>query len=37
MEVAGSSRVRLIPWVSAIVKQVDLEAKRIVVDWQAEW
>jgi 16S rRNA processing protein RimM len=37
MEVAGSGRARLIPWVSAIVKHVDLEAKRIVVDWSAEW
>jgi 16S rRNA processing protein RimM len=37
MELAGSSRARLIPWVGAIVKQVDLEAKRIVVDWSGEW
>jgi 16S rRNA processing protein RimM len=36
MEVAGS-RTRLIPWVSAIVKEVDLAAGRIVVDWSAEW
>jgi 16S rRNA processing protein RimM len=28
---------RLIPWVSAVVKQVDLAARRIVVDWAAEW
>jgi len=37
MEVAGSSRTRLIPWVSAIVKEVDLARGRIVVDWSAEW
>jgi len=36
MELAGS-RTRLIPWVSAIVKQVDLAAGRIVVDWGADW
>ena len=36
MEVAGE-RTRLIPWVSAIVKQVDLERRRIVVEWSAEW
>src|SRR5437762_7413591 len=36
MEVAGS-RTRLIPWVSAVVKEVDLGAGRIVVDWSAEW
>lgn len=28
---------RLIPWVAAIVKQVDLAARRIVVDWGADW
>ena len=37
MEVAGSSRTQLIPWVSAIVKQVDLEGRSIVVEWSAEW
>ena len=36
MEVAGS-RTRLIPWASAIVKEVDLGAGRIVVDWQVDW
>jgi 16S rRNA processing protein RimM len=36
MEVAGE-RTRLIPWVSAIVKNVDLGAGRIVVDWQVDW
>ena len=28
---------RLIPWVAAIVKEVDLAARRIVVDWGADW
>ena len=36
MEVAGE-RTRLIPWVSAIVKQVDLKRRQVVVDWSAEW
>ncbi|MFN2646554.1 MAG: ribosome maturation factor RimM [Burkholderiales bacterium] len=36
MEVAGE-RTRLIPWVRAIVKDVDLEERRIVVDWDAQW
>ena len=36
MEVAGE-RTRLIPWVSAIVKAVDLGERRIVVDWGADW
>ena len=33
MEVDG----RLIPWVAAIVKEVDLAARRVVVDWGADW
>ena len=40
MEVAAhgpSGRTRLIPWVSAIVKQVDLEGRSIVVEWSADW
>ena len=36
MEVAGE-RSRLIPWVRAIVKAVDVAGRRIVVDWSAEW
>jgi len=34
MQLAGGL---LIPWVGAIVKEVDLETKRIVVDWGADW
>ena len=40
MELAApgvKSGARLIPWVSAVVKDVDLAARRIVVDWGAEW
>ncbi|HYR33819.1 MAG TPA: ribosome maturation factor RimM [Burkholderiales bacterium] len=36
MELAGE-RMRLIPWVSAVVKEVDLAGRRIVVDWGADW
>jgi 16S rRNA processing protein RimM len=30
-------RERLIPWVAAIVKQVDLAAGQVVVQWSADW
>ena len=36
MEVSGE-RTRLIPWVPAIVKTVDLAARRVVVQWGADW
>jgi len=36
IEVAGE-RTRLIPWVAAVVKAVDLQAKRIEVEWGADW
>jgi 16S rRNA processing protein RimM len=36
IEVAGD-RTRLIPWVAAIVKEVDLPGKRIDVEWGADW
>ena len=36
MELAGE-RTRLIPWVAAIVKEVDLGARRVVVEWGADW
>lgn len=36
MEVAGE-RTRLLPWVPTVVKRVDLEAKRIEVEWEADW
>jgi ribosomal 30S subunit maturation factor RimM len=26
-----------VPWVPAVVKKVDLEAKRIEVEWGADW
>ena len=37
MEVTGASGARLIPWVGAVVKQVDLGARRIEVEWEADW
>ena len=36
MEVVGE-RTRLIPWVNAIVKEVDVAGRRIRVDWGADW
>ena len=36
MEVAGD-RTRLLPWVPTVVKRVDLEAKTIEVEWEADW
>lgn len=36
MEVAGD-RTRLLPFVPAYVKQVDLQSRRIEVEWGADW
>jgi 16S rRNA processing protein RimM len=36
IEVAGE-RTRLIPWVAAIVKEVDLPKKKVRVEWEADW
>ncbi len=36
MELAGEKE-RLLPWVPAVVKQVDLEKRQIVVEWGADW
>ncbi len=36
MEVAGE-RLRMLPWVDAVVKRVDLDARRIEVDWGSDW
>ncbi len=35
-ELSGE-RARLLPWVPAVVKKVDLVDRRIEVDWGAEW
>jgi 16S rRNA processing protein RimM len=37
MEVDGNGTARLLPWVPAVVKSVDLSARRIRVDWQLDW
>jgi 16S rRNA processing protein RimM len=36
MELAGTKE-RLLPWVPAVVKKVDLLKKQIEVEWQADW
>ena len=36
VEVSGE-RTRLLPWVSAVVKRVDLGEGRIEVEWEADW
>ena len=36
MEIAGSV-TRLLPWVPAVVKSVDLAERRIEVEWGADW
>ena len=30
-------RTRLIPWVAAVVKAVDLPKRRVQVEWGADW
>ena len=40
MEVSGTgfdSRTRLLPWVPAYVKKVDLAGRRIEVEWGVDW
>jgi 16S rRNA processing protein RimM len=36
MELSGD-RTRLLPWVPAVVKKVDLPGRQIEVEWGAEW
>src|SRR4051812_26060198 len=36
MELSGD-RTRLLPWVPAVVKKVDLSKRQIEVDWEADW
>jgi 16S rRNA processing protein RimM len=36
IEVRGD-RTRLIPWVAAVVRSVDLPKRRIEVEWQSDW
>ena len=37
MELAGDRSTRLVPFLPAVVRRVDLEARRIEVEWGAEW
>jgi len=37
MELAGDKSTRLVPFVPAVVSKVDLEGRRIEVEWGAEW
>jgi 16S rRNA processing protein RimM len=37
MELRGDGRKRLLPYVAAVVKRVDLDARRIEVDWGTDW
>jgi 16S rRNA processing protein RimM len=36
MEVAGE-RTHLVPWIPTVVRKVDLQQKRIEVEWGADW
>ena len=36
MELVGD-RTRLLPWVAAVVKEVDLLKQRVEVEWGADW
>jgi 16S rRNA processing protein RimM len=37
MEVAGDGEARLLPWIPEVVKRVDLQKRRVEVDWRADW
>jgi len=37
MQLSADKRERLLPFVPAVVKRVDLEGRRIDVDWGADW
>ena len=37
MEVTGNGKVRLVPWIPAVVRKVDLPQRRIEVEWGADW
>jgi 16S rRNA processing protein RimM len=37
MEVAGDGKVRLLPWVAEVVREVDLQKRQIHVAWGADW
>ena len=37
MEVNAGGKLRLLPWVGVVVKEVDLSGRKIKVDWQLDW
>ena len=37
MEVAGNGKLRLLPWIPEVVKNVDLPRRKIDVEWGADW
>jgi 16S rRNA processing protein RimM len=37
MEVAGDGKLRLMPWIPEVVKNVDLQKRQIDVAWGADW
>jgi 16S rRNA processing protein RimM len=37
VEVVDGDRTHLIPWVSAVVKEVDLAKRQVRVEWGADW
>jgi 16S rRNA processing protein RimM len=37
MEVQGTGKAHLIPWVPAVVKEVDLKERKILVEWELDW
>ena len=37
MELGGKGKARLLPWVPSVVKEVDLAARTVRVEWGADW
>jgi 16S rRNA processing protein RimM len=37
MELEAAGKTRLLPWVPAVVKEVNLGERRIVVEWGVDW
>ena len=37
IEVQGKGKTHLLPWVAAVVKEVDLKERRVLVEWGADW
>jgi 16S rRNA processing protein RimM len=37
MEVSDNGKQRLLPWVSTVVKKVDLQERKVHVEWGADW